>query len=168
MKKEFKLDKNKMLEALEKRAQGFFYSEEILEYGEASTVKSDKNSEKVTYCDVDGAKSSVSKKKLEKSVSKNGVCEKNDIYSERETNEGDVCNDQDGNSQAISYENTKGLVLLKKKVTTHYIPPDITAVKMLIEIAGEEIGVNNNIIESLSDDELLKLKRELIEEIKNE
>ena len=62
-------------------------------------------------------------------------------------------------------KSSENLVLVKKKVTTHYIPPDMVAIKILLEIFGKE---DVNEIEKMSDDELIKLKEKIIEEIKNE
>ncbi len=47
-------------------------------------------------------------------------------------------------------------VLLKKKITNKYCPPDTTALKTYLEIAG------GSGVEDLSDDELEKEKRRLI------
>ena len=66
-------------------------------------------------------------------------------------------------------ENQQTLVLLKKKVTTHYIPPDMLAIKMLVENFGEEIKNNkkSESIDKLSDEELIELKNKLEKEIIN-
>lgn len=58
------------------------------------------------------------------------------------------------------------LVLVKKKITKHYIPPDMLAVKILFENLKEK--VNEDDLNNLSDDELLKLKDKLLGEINNE
>ena len=62
-------------------------------------------------------------------------------------------------------EDSKNMVLVKKKITKHYIPPDMLAIKILFETVKEKIDEN---LENLSDEELLKLKEKLIGEILNE
>ena len=61
---------------------------------------------------------------------------------------------------------SENLTLVKKKITTHYIPPDMLAIKTLLEIYGKEIDENN--LSNISDEELIKLKNKLIGEILNE
>ena len=58
------------------------------------------------------------------------------------------------------------LTLVKKKITKHYIPPDMLAIKILFEINKEK--VNEDDLNNLTDDELLKLKDKLIGELLNE
>ena len=60
----------------------------------------------------------------------------------------------------------QNLVLVKKKITKHYIPPDMLAVKILFETIREK--VNEDDLNNLSDDELLKLKDKLLGELINE
>lgn len=67
-------------------------------------------------------------------------------------------NNEKENSQKYS-----NLALLKKKVTTHYVPPDLLAVKMLIEIFGEKL--TNNDLTALSDDELENLKLDILKKL---
>ncbi len=52
------------------------------------------------------------------------------------------------------------LTLAKKKVTTHYIPPDMLAIKMLLE--NDRQKVSN--LSSMTDEELIALKDKLIKE----
>ena len=63
-------------------------------------------------------------------------------------------------------EDTDELVLVKKKITTHYIPPDMLAVKILFETLREKVSKDD--IENLTDEELLNLKDKLIGELLNE
>ncbi len=60
-------------------------------------------------------------------------------------------NDEDGNMH-----------LVKKKVTTKKLPPDITAVKTLLEFYGTE-----NKFENLTDEELYNERNKLIELLKS-
>lgn len=55
----------------------------------------------------------------------------------------------------------KSLRLVKKRVTRHYVPPDLTAVKMLEDSKQMDIS-------SLSDAELQAYRQEILSEIKND
>ena len=165
-KKDFKFDSRKLFDALLKRAEGFFYSEEILEYGEVDVKeKLRKNKDDNVVCEfIDSQESSDPEQKdLRNSVSKKQQFQKPDIYSEREM--GQQMNLEGRPKENNFDESSKNLVLLKKKVTTHYVPPDLTAVKMLFENFGQEVRTSDDLIESMSDEELLKLKSELIAEL---
>ena len=70
------------------------------------------------------------------------------------------------NNEEKNTEKYSNLTLIKKKVTTHYVPPDLLAVKMLIENFGEE--VTNDDLSFLSDTELENLKLDIIEKLKGE
>ena len=59
-------------------------------------------------------------------------------------------------------ESKQTLTLSKKKVTTHFVPPDMLAIKMLLEINSKEMSSN---LLNLSDEELLKLTVELKNEL---
>ena len=70
------------------------------------------------------------------------------------------------NRKTKSYKSDDDLTLLKKKVTTHHIPPDMLAVKILLE----NFGTNNdddNSLQKLSDQELLALRDNILESLKN-
>ncbi len=60
----------------------------------------------------------------------------------------------------------KQLTLLKKKITTHHIPPDMLAIKILLENFNNDDNKNDN-LENLSDEELIKLKDNILESLKN-
>ena len=138
-----KVDANKIVESLYKRAVGFYYSEEQLEYGEKDKIKNNKESD-------------------ENCVSKTLTSDSIGVNSNREK-KSNLENDDNVD------ENQQTLVLLKKKVTTHYIPPDMLAIKMLVENFGEEIKNNkkSESIDKLSDEELIELKNKLEKEIIN-
>ena len=90
-----------------------------------------------------------------------------DIYSDCLNEQGGkICNEKESSSQC-ECEDKQGLILLKKKVTTHYVPPDLAAVKMLLENFGKEITTQNR-IENMKDDELLELRSEIIKELKGD
>lgn len=75
-------------------------------------------------------------------------------------------------SKSNGRKNTKtkkeesGLILSKKKITSHYVPPDMLAIKILLENFVEKIDDSNS-LENLSDDELISYKNQLIESLKN-
>lgn len=123
-----KLD-NKLLTDIKnillKKAEGYFYDEEIFEY--QNKVEDDKQ---LNFFDT--------KDNLEKTKQKNGKQSKK--------------------------ENTN-LILTKKKVTTHHVPPDLLAVKMLVEIFGEKVNLQQDLY-ALSDEELFALKDEIINKFK--
>ena len=58
------------------------------------------------------------------------------------------------------------LNLVKKKVATHFVAPDMIAIKILFEIFDRK--VEDNDLDKISDEELMELKTKLLEEIKNE
>lgn len=64
------------------------------------------------------------------------------------------------------YQESPNLTLTKKKITKHYIPPDMLAIKTLFEIYGQK--VNGKGVEEMSDDELIKTKNKLIGELAND
>lgn len=152
-----KVNKDKLLESVVKNAEGFYYTEEVLEYAkkESKKVIEDLDNEN----DDQGCEKNVSKKSVSKKTeNKNG-----EVYSD--------CKKQTGAKNITSWsdkenESEQGLVLFKKKITTHYVPPDMSALKILLENFGETIKSESNMINGLSDEELLKLRSELIKTLK--
>ena len=55
------------------------------------------------------------------------------------------------------------MILSKKKITKRYVPPDMLAIKMLLEIDGESFRLSD-----MTDQELLDLKNSLIKKIQGE
>ena len=132
---------NDLIQILLKKAKGFYYTEEQEEYEKTQN------------------KSNTSEKQYQ-NVS---LFENFDILKPQQ----DKFNDTIKLSNETKKEqNNSNLVMVKKKVTTHYIPPDLLAVKILFETLKEK--VNEDDIEKLSDDELLKLKEKLLGEVLNE
>lgn len=133
--------RNNLIEILIKKATGYYYSEEQFEY---ETQKSNKFNEK--------------------HINNLSFFEN---YDRGETN---FINSNDkiklSNEIEHQQENNKNLSLSKKKVTTHYIPPDINAIKILFEIFEKKVGESS--LENLTDNELLELKNKLIKELTNE
>ena len=64
-------------------------------------------------------------------------------------------------------QNEKELTLIKKKVTTHHIPPDMLAIKILLENFGKNENSEELNLEKLSDEELIALKDNILESLKN-
>ena len=139
-----KFNKKDLLNLVIKKASGYHYTEEVLEYEKTQN------------------KSSLSKNSS--LVSKNY-----DFFDlcDRVNNNTDNFNDKVN----LSNENTiqqvnENLTLVKKKVTTHYIPPDMLAIKILFEIYRKEVEYDN--LDVLSDKELIELKNKLIKEVLND
>ena len=136
-----KISKSKLVNLLLKRANGFFYNEEIYEYEKPQKI----NNLKQNYID-------------------NNKFYKNNVTPNTQLSIfNDTINLENEKTKNISGEE---VTLVKKKVSTHYIAPDIQAIKILLEIYKEE--VNNDTLENLSDEELLKIQNTLIEELIND
>ena len=114
----------KIKNVLIKKAEGFYFNEEILEY------QTEDNKTTINQTENTPIKTNKNDKTKPK---------------QKETN----------------------LTLLKKKVTTHYVPPDLLAIKMLVEIYGEKIDDKNELL-NLDYNQLLELKNSLINQLKNE
>ncbi|MBQ3158703.1 MAG: hypothetical protein IJB98_03315 [Clostridia bacterium] len=119
----------KIKDVLIKKAEGYFYNEEILEY-----QTEDGKTKKVTT-----------------------TSNQTDTPTENE----EKC------EEGTDTKKEDKLTLSKKKITTHYIPPDLLAVKMLFEIYGEKIESTNE-LEKLEYQELLNIKKQLLEKLKEE
>lgn len=119
----------KIKKVLIKKAEGYFYNEEVFEYQiEDKKVKKETSNQMDIFELENGEKVSGNKDKQQKEAD---------------------------------------LTLLKKKVTTHYVPPDLLAVKMLVEIYGEKIDSVNELY-NLDYDKLLELKNDLLKQLKEE
>ena len=120
-----------------KKAEGYFYQEETCEYQTSdSSCKKEKT------------------KNITKNVSPKLENENQGLQSNQEEDEANNPKEKETN-----------LVLFKKKVTTHHVPPDMLAIKMLVEIYGQKIDGGDD-LEKLSDQELLKLKKDIINKLK--
>ena len=135
-----------LIEILIKKASGYFYEEEVYEYEKTQTKHI--NSEKqLSFNDFTG------NLKFDDRVQTNT----NNLYDTIKLSD---------EKTTLPKQEPCNLTLFKKKVTSHYVPPDMLAIKILFEIFGEK--VNDNDIKKLTDEELIKLKNKLIGEIKNE
>ena len=129
----------KLIDILLKKAAGFHYQEEQYEY-EKDKSKKDKNSdyENLNFFN---------------------------LYDRGENKNSDDGVNIKLEDQKIRQGQNEGLILVKKKVTSHYIPPDMLAIKILLEIFGKE-AVGD--LEGLSDEELIKFKEKIMKELKDE
>ena len=108
----------KIKNILLKKSEGYFYSEEVLEYQSKTDIQNKEN--QLNFFDED-------------------------------------------NNETKSIQEPENLALVKKKVTTHYVPPDLLAIKMLAEIFGEK--VDNDELSRLSDLELNKVKQDILKKL---
>ena len=139
-------EKKDLIEILIKKASGFYYDEVVNEF--EKTQNKPNNSEKyINYDDL--------YKNLNSCVTDSTI-----------NNNSNVIIKTSDEKPELSKQDLYNLTLSKKKVTTHYIPPDMLAIKILFEIFGEKVSENE--LEKLSDEELINLKNKLIGEIKNE
>lgn len=140
-----KFSRKDLINLVIKKAEGYYYTEEVFEYEKTQN------------------KSNLTKKHIENVENLNffEICDrgKNDFNNPCDTIES-------SNEKYKNQQNTQDLTLVKKKVTTHYIPSDILAIKILFEIYGKEIENDN--LENLSDSDLLNLKNKLIKEVLND
>lgn len=134
MKKNEKI-KNKLIDLLLKKAEGFHYIEEQFEYEREKSQKTTQNLNFFEICDRG-----------------DGVLKNNDAMMDLE-------------NETKKNRASDGLILAKKKVTSHYIPPDMLAIKILLEMFGKE-AVSD--LGEMTDSELLKFKETILKEIKDE
>lgn len=141
-----KFTKTELINLLVKKANGFYFTEEQLEY-EKGSKPAKKNDEIFS-------EENCFEKNLKKVVRVSGKSQ--DTHGTIEVS-----------GENIATENGEDkLNLVKKKVTTHFVPPDMIAIKILFEIFEKK--VDDNDLEKISDDELMKLKTKLLEELKND
>ena len=131
-----------LIKILLKKAEGYFYTEEQEDY----------------------------EKSQNKSISSKIQCENISFFENYDT-VNNKSNNQNAKIKTVNdisekKENHQNLVMVKKKITKHYIPPDMVAIKILFETIKEKVGDEE--LENISDDELLKLKNKLTEELLNE
>ena len=131
-----------LIKILLKKAEGYFYTEEQEDY-EKTQNKSDLS--KVRYENI-------------------SIFENIDTPKLKNTNpNGNIKPQNESEEKSQNYQN---LVMVKKKITKHYIPPDMLAIKILFETIKET--VNDDDLKNISNEELLKLKDKLIGELLNE
>ena len=159
------MDIAKLIRLLEKRAKGFSYSEVQEEFasGKETETKKDKNLfdlalETKEMREVPNKNFGAQIEKVNNGViesppkRKRGRPRKNPLPNN--TIETKKCEDnKDGNL---------GMVLVKRKVHTFFVPPDMTAIKMLIEFEGRPVEAEDDVTE------LANKRRALLEEIRRE
>ena len=151
----------KLTKLLEKRAKGFVYQEVQEEFSVASEEKQGNFGQKGVgaVCEENKEKNGVFGSDKPGAFEKNigaeiGVLDNGVIESAPKRKRGRP------KKQPKQKEN---LVLVKKKVHTFYVPPDMTAIKMLYELDGKKF--ENTKYDVM---ELAERRKTLLEEIKNE
>ena len=141
------INKDKLIDTLIKKATGFYYKEELCEY--------EKTQNKTKY-NINSAS-----KYQNISFFDNVVTGNNDYNFDNDT-----IKTSNEKTKVLPDEINENLALTKKKITTHYVPPDLHSIKILFEILSrEEI---DDSLENLSDEELINLQNQLLKEIKSE
>lgn len=131
--------KNDLINLLIKKASGFYYTEEQFEYEKTQN-----------------------KSNLSKNLSNNlSFFENFDMGQQTSENNNDIIKSSNESKSA-----EQNLTLVKKKVATHYISPDINAIKILFEIFEKKVGDDN--FKNLSDSELIELKNKILKELSDE
>ena len=148
-------NQEKLIKLLIKKAEGFFYTEESFEY--SYNEKPKKNIKQISFFDGETEGQKENKKSCLNSVTKTGNSKNSviDLNCEggkkvKENAKGKQCD-----------EDKQAATLVKKKDATHFVPPDMLAIKMLLEINESKIGGDLSV---LSDEELASK----INELKNE
>ena len=128
----------KLIELLLKKAEGFHYSEEQFEYEKSKNAKNEKHAiENLSFFE---------------------ICDRG---TQKLCDDGDKIKSANGKK----IQGDEELILVKKKVTTHYIPPDMLAIKVLLEMFGKE-AVSD--LEKMTDEEIIKFKEKLLKDLKDE
>ena len=138
---------DKLYKILLKRAEGFFYKEVCEEFVFDNKPK---NTKQISFFDAENFDEIKSKKRVTKTKSGANLNVKLD------------CNDVSCFDAGEDCEDIKAPTLAKKKVTTHFVPPDMLAIKMLLEIDK----TLDSDLTMMSDSELLALAKQLEDEIK--
>ena len=131
-----------LIKILLKKAEGYYYTEEQEDY-EKTQNKS--NNSKLQYDNIT-------------------FFENFDTLQPKNKSQDDTIDSQ--NESVKKQQNNQSLVMVKKKITKHYIPPDMLAIKILFETIKET--VKDDDMNNISDEELLNLKDKLIGELINE
>lgn len=131
-----------LIKILLKKAEGYYYTEELEEF---EKTQNNSNKSKKNYVNV-------------------SFFENSDTQHPQTDNTNDII--KSSNEESKKPSDTENLVMVKKKITKHYIPPDMLAIKFLFETIKET--VNDDDLKNISNEELLKLKDKLIGELINE
>ena len=133
---------DELIKILLKKAKGFYYTEQQEDYEKTQN------------------KSNISEKQ-NKNISFFDNCDM--VSTDTKTNNVTI---KSSNENKQKEQTNQNLVLVKRKITTHYIPPDMLAVKILFETLKEKVSEND--LDNMSDEELLNLKDKLLGELINE
>jgi len=151
------MDKNKLLDQLNKllikKAEGFYYTEEAYEYTLENKKEAARQLSFFDEKDIEMPQKNILKT-LTKSVSKTAGNKKQGVKSGCE----EMLDEDLIKESIVPNENQQSLTLSKKKVTTHFVPPDMLAIKMLFEINSNE---GDSCFDTLTDDELKELIKSL-------
>ena len=128
---------NELRKILIKKAKGFYYKEETVEFTENMQAKIKRPRGRPRKSALKADTYLIEKEKC-------GV----DLDCKRE------------NANENKFENS----VVKRKITTNYVPPDMLAIKMLFENFGEKI----DLLENMSDEEILQMKKEILQEWREE
>lgn len=124
-----------------KKAKGFYYKEETIEFSETRG----------------GSQVVANSPKIKRKRGRPRKDEKPVTYFNDNQKDGV----QFGQSEVNSDGDRKEDVVVKRKITTHYVPPDMLAIKMLFENFGEKVKG----YEDMSDEEILLIKNQLLKEL---
>lgn len=139
---------DELKELLIKKAKGFYYTEEQIEFvdtGESDIVLESDLSNGIVF----SGRKRKQKKKANAVTCLSGF-----------ENLGVECKEKKGEDNA----NSQTAPVVKRKITTHYVPPDMLAIKMLFENFGQKI----ELFENLSDEDLVAMKNEIAKSILEE
>ena len=156
----------KLMKLLEKRAKGFVYEEVQEEFAtKCNTTNFEKNLDSENCAENKGEKQqglaldcAENEKKDDAEI---GLCEVVMLESPPKRKRGRPKKVKDQNDGKDLGKND--MVLVKKKIHTFFVPPDMTAIKMLLEIEGKVSGPNDEDVM-----ELAEKRKMLLEEIKRE
>ena len=131
-----------LIKILLKKAEGYYYTEEQEEF--EKTQNNSKTSKK--YCENVSFFENIDTLNTNIAISNDNI--------------------KTSNEESKKQATAENLVMVKKKITKHYIPPDMLAIKILFETIKET--VNDDDLKNISNEELLKLKDKLRGELLNE
>ena len=135
-----------IIKILIKQAEGFYYTEEQFEYEKTQN-----------------------KSILNENIKQNKIICDFSANDDRGAVQMNFLNDTlKSQNETFKNENEKhqNLTLVKKKVATHFVSPDMHAIKILLEIFNEKIDSEDS--SNLTDEELLNLKNKLLGDLLNE
>ena len=156
---------DKLIRLLEKRAKGFTY-EEVQEEFLVKTENAELNKKNET-----NDKNLFNIARQTKAFEPNdenffGRVEDHDenrvIESQTKRKRGRPKKNENSNAEKKSEKPNSAMSLVKRKVHTFYVPPDMIAIKMLIEIEGKPSSQSDDVFE------LAEKRRVLLEEIRKE